>query len=563
MSRMQDIKGGTVFEWRQRLGQTAGGSWAGAAEPLLGTGGGRWQAAAGQLPLAIMLVLLVAAAGVFSPATLQDPAFQAAVAGHALLFALAAIVPWHRLPSAVFSVVPVLDCVAIGFTRQAGGPEFSVLSLLLVFPVIRLSVNRGRPGVLLAILGVLLSATVPAFAMGRDDAQDSAIRIIFLPLIMAGVALTAHFVARALINQHQTLTQKDRELADTLAESIRRQQLLDAVLSSINVGVWVIDQDGRGVLTNKALEVDPALAGLATGRRPLFLPDRTSEAPTERLPNIRAAKGEEFNDELYYAGSGNDQRAYSVSASPIRSAEGVCTGAVVTFADVTQLINALKAKDNFVATVSHELRTPLTSILGYLEIVLDEPDHKEIEPELLIIHRNAKHLLALVNDLIAVASDRVELSVQEADITHLLAQVVESLRPRAASSGLRLVMEAGQPLIARVDPGRIRHVFKHLLSNAIKYSPEGGTVTASLRSNGQGLVCSITDPGIGMTEDEAAHAFSKFFRSDRSRDTAIPGAGLGLPISKTIVEGHGGSISINTAPGKGTTVTLSLPYSPA
>jgi signal transduction histidine kinase len=106
-------------------------------------------------------------------------------------------------------------------------------------------------------------------------------------------------------------------------------------------------------------------------------------------------------------------------------------------------------------------------------------------------------------------------------------------------------------------------VFKHLLSNAIKYSPDGGTITASLRSNGQGLVCSITDPGIGMTEDEAAHAFSKFFRSERSRDTAIPGAGLGLPISKTIVEGHGGSISLSTAPGKGTTVTLSLPSRPA
>jgi signal transduction histidine kinase len=234
---------------------------------------------------------------------------------------------------------------------------------------------------------------------------------------------------------------------------------------------------------------------------------------------------------------------------------------VITFAEVTALIRALSAKDNFVATVSHELRTPLTSILGYLELVLDEPGHEDIEDELKIVQRNATHLLGLVNDLIAVASERVELNLQETDVAGLLAGAVASARAHANGSGVELVLDVEEPLTARVDPRRIRQVFGNLVSNAIKFSPDGGRVIARAHRANSHVVCSIADSGIGMDGQEQEQAFTKFFRSARSRETAIPGAGLGLPISKTIVEGHGGSISLRSEPGKGTTVTVNLPVS--
>ncbi|MGN6442856.1 MAG: sensor histidine kinase, partial [Arthrobacter sp.] len=236
-------------------------------------------------------------------------------------------------------------------------------------------------------------------------------------------------------------------------------------------------------------------------------------------------------------------------------------GAVITFVDVTSLISALAAKDNFVATVSHELRTPLTSILGYLELVLDEPGHEEIQEELLVVRRNAEHLLSLVNDLIAVASERVDLSLEETDLARLLAVEINAALPAAASNGLQLALDAGQPLPGRMDPKRISQVIQSLLSNAIKYSPDGGLVTVRAYRNGRDLVCTITDTGLGMTEEEQEQAFTKFFRSARSRETAIPGAGLGLIVSKTIVEGHGGSISLDSEPGVGTSVTFILPPS--
>ncbi|WP_314193003.1 HAMP domain-containing sensor histidine kinase [uncultured Arthrobacter sp.] len=531
-----------------------------------------------QLPLSVTVLLVVAAAAVFHAETLADPRFRLALLAHTALFVLSVAVPWGRLPARTWVLIPALDCVAIGFTREAGGPSFSVLSLLLVFPVVWLSVDRNRAGVVLAVAATVLSTVLPAAAMGTPPTQGSMIRTIFLPLVMTAIAVTAHVVAGTLYRQRETLVRKDESLADTAAESIRRQRLLDAVLSAVNVGVWVVDQNGRDVLTNKALQMDAALSGLAPSaiQPRLFEADRTTPVPPERFPTARAAAGETFTDALYWAsegkasdsnasdsnaGGGEDMRAYSVTARTMSSGNGDHAGAVITFAEVTALIRALSAKDNFVATVSHELRTPLTSILGYLELVLDEPGHEDIEDELKIVQRNATHLLGLVNDLIAVASERVELNLQETDVAGLLAGAVASAHTHANGSGVELVLDVEEPLIARVDPGRIRQVFGNLVSNAIKFSPDGGRVIARAHRADSHVVCSIVDTGIGMDGQEQEQAFTKFFRSARSRETAIPGAGLGLPISKTIVEGHGGFISLRSEPGKGTTVTVNLPVS--
>jgi signal transduction histidine kinase len=530
---------------------------------LFGSLGARGRVVMSQLPLTVTVVLIVAAAWLFSPETLADERFRLAVVGHAAIFAACVAIPWGRLPAGVFAVIPFLDCLAIGFTREAGGPSFTVLSLMLVFPVIWLSVGRQRSRVLLAVLGTLLSTVIPAAALGSPPAQGSMIRIIFLPLVMSAIAVSAHIVSGTLHRQRKALLRKDQALAETLEESVDRQRLLDAVLAAVGVGVWVVDKDGNNVLINRAMRDDPTLARLteAEGTATLLHGDRSRPVAPSGLPAARIARGEAFTDELMWAGDEKDQRAFSVSAHAICSEGGARSGGVITFVDVTALITALAAKDDFVGTVSHELRTPLTSILGYLELVLEEPGLEGIEAELLVGHRNATHLLGLVNDLIAVASERVDLSLQEADLARLLADVVESRLPQATNRGLELVLDVEPSLTTRMDTARIRQVVNNLLSNAIKYSPDGGRITARAHRTGTDLVCSITDPGVGMSAEDQAQAFTKFFRSARSRETAIPGAGLGLPVSKTIVEGHGGSMSLTSAPGAGTTATFVLPAS--
>jgi len=526
--------------------------------------GVRGQVVLAQLPLTITVCLVVAAAALFSPDTLASNMFRTALLAHAAILTACLAVPWERLPPGASAVIAVLDCVAIGFTREAGGAAFNVLSLLLAFPVLWLSVRRRRHMLFLAIVGVVLSTILPTAVTGSAQTPAAMIRMLVLPLVMSAIAVTAYAGAGIVLRQRQRLLRSEHELAQTLAENVRRQRLLDAVLAAVGIGVWVVDAAGRTVLTNKAMQADSALAALAqpAGHGGLYLADRSSRVPPHLSPVTRAVGGSTILDELYWAGDPSDQahqRAYSVSAHGIPAAEGKDGGSVLTFVDVTRLISALAAKDNFVATVSHELRTPLTSILGYLELVLDEPGHEEIQAELLVVQRNADHLLGLVNDLIAVASERVELSLEDTDLAKLLSEVVDSTIPKAAMAGLELVLDVEQPLPARVDPNRIRQVFGNLLSNAIKYSQEGGRITAQARRNGQDLVCSITDPGVGMNAEEQGQAFTKFFRSARSRETAIPGAGLGLPVSKTIIEAHGGSIGLDSTPGAGTTATLTLP----
>ncbi|WP_308928959.1 HAMP domain-containing sensor histidine kinase [Arthrobacter sp. SLBN-112] len=531
---------------------------------LFGGLSARKRVMASQLPVTLTMALVVVAAAMFSPWTLTDSRFLAALLFHLAIAAACVAVPWGRLPGPAFAVIPLLDCLAIGLTREAGGPAFNVLSLMLVFPVIWLSAQVRPFMPALAIAGTILSTVVPAAALGSPPAAGSMIRVLILPLVMSVMAVTAHVVATTIRRHRIQLVDSEHHLGRTLDESVRRQNLLDAVLGAVGVGVWVVDRKGNTVLTNRTLQSDPALAGLVEPggeKSQLLAADRTTPVPAGSLPAERAAAGEAFMDELYWAGPADGQRAYSVSSHGFPAAGGQEAGGVITFADVTDLIGALAAKDDFVATVSHELRTPLTSILGYLELVLEEPDHDDIRAELLVVRRNADHLMSLVNDLIAVASERVELSLEETDLAQLVTRAVDAALPRAAGNGLQVKIEIEQPLPVRADPARISQVLHNLLSNAVKYSPDGGLITATATRTEAGLVCSITDTGVGMSEEEQEQAFTKFFRSARSRSTAIPGAGLGLPVSKTIVEGHGGSISLASKPGAGTSATFILPES--
>jgi signal transduction histidine kinase len=240
--------------------------------------------------------------------------------------------------------------------------------------------------------------------------------------------------------------------------------------------------------------------------------------------------------------------------------DGNFAGSVIVFSDVTDLVDALAAKDDFVSNVSHEFRTPLTSILGYVELLLDDDDLTDYQRgPLEIIQRNSERLLTLVSDLLSSRRGQLIISPHAVDVAELVRASISAARPRAAESGIRLRFDAPEQLEAHVDSARISQVLDNLVSNAIKYSPDGGEVTVSLRSEDNHVVCSVSDNGMGMSEQDQKEAFAKFFRSESVRNSAIPGVGLGLSISKAIVEAHGGTVSLRSAKGYGTTFTFALP----
>jgi signal transduction histidine kinase len=217
------------------------------------------------------------------------------------------------------------------------------------------------------------------------------------------------------------------------------------------------------------------------------------------------------------------------------------------------------ASADVVATVSHEFRTPLTSIIGNLDLVLGEELPLPVRRRLEVAQRNAERLLALVSDLLMSASTAVQVQPRTTDLAGLVEASVGSAQAHAQSSRVALAMDVTAPLWAVVDPLRIGQALDNLVSNAIKYSPHGGAVTVSARAEGGRVLLQVEDSGIGMTAADAERVFTRFFRSPAVRDGSIPGAGLGLSITKAIVEGHGGSISCSSLPGSGSTFTVDLP----
>ncbi|MDP9304552.1 MAG: HAMP domain-containing histidine kinase [Actinomycetota bacterium] len=231
-----------------------------------------------------------------------------------------------------------------------------------------------------------------------------------------------------------------------------------------------------------------------------------------------------------------------------------------------QLRKADRLKDEFVALISHDLRTPLTSIMGYLELVLDDDNLTEEQRGFLnVADRNADRLLRLVNDLLFVArfeAGQLELRPTELDLAAVVRQSVEESGPRAAAGGVELTCEAGEVSSVQADKGRMFQLVDNLVSNAIKFTPEGGDVRVSVTPVNGVVRLEVADTGVGIAPEEQDRLFERFFRASTASEHQIPGTGLGLYITRAIVEAHGGSIAVRSDPGEGTSFCVELPARP-
>jgi signal transduction histidine kinase len=231
---------------------------------------------------------------------------------------------------------------------------------------------------------------------------------------------------------------------------------------------------------------------------------------------------------------------------------------------------AEQVKEEFFALVSHELRTPLSSIVGYVEVMLEETEDERLSPAerqrfLEIVNRNARRLLRLVGDLLFAArleAGKLELQQSDVDLSKTAQDSVEAARPQAERGGITLRDEIVPGLNIYGDADRLGQVMDNLLSNAVKFTPEGGDVGVRLSSGDGRARIDVWDTGIGIPDADQARLFERFFRASTATDAAVPGVGLGLSITKAIVETHGGALSFTSAEGKGTTFRVELPLVP-
>jgi len=228
-----------------------------------------------------------------------------------------------------------------------------------------------------------------------------------------------------------------------------------------------------------------------------------------------------------------------------------------------QLLEADRLKDEFVALISHDLRTPLTSIMGYLELILDDDNLTEEQRGFLsVADRNADRLLRLVNDLLFVArfeAGQLELHPTELDLAAVVRQSVEEAEPRATAGGIQLTCDAGAVSAVQADKGRMFQLVDNLVSNAIKFTPAGGDVRVSVTPVNGVVRLEVADTGIGIEPQEQQRLFERFFRASTASEHQIPGTGLGLYITRAIVEAHGGSIAVRSDLGEGTSFSVELP----
>ncbi|MCX6020139.1 MAG: HAMP domain-containing sensor histidine kinase [Chloroflexi bacterium] len=265
-----------------------------------------------------------------------------------------------------------------------------------------------------------------------------------------------------------------------------------------------------------------------------------------------------------------EPREIELLATTMHAKGGEPAGTLYSFRDVTREREVDRMKSEFIALVSHELRTPLTSIAGYVDLLLAR-EAGELAPSqdefLTIVKKNSDRLSALINALLDIArieSGKVELQSGPIDLAGLVQSAAVSVRPQIEAKRQRLVLDlpaAAPP--AWGDADRVTQILTNLLSNANKYTPQGGKITVAVQTEDAWMRVAVSDTGIGMTHDEVGQLFTKFFRARNRTTQETGGTGLGLAITRSLVEMQGGEMQVESAAGQGSTLSFTLPLAGA
>lgn len=339
------------------------------------------------------------------------------------------------------------------------------------------------------------------------------------------------------------------------------QRRTEAMLYSINDGVIAVNNEARVILVNSAAEKILNLPpfpyiNLRHVKEVIHVPALANIF----LKSLNA--GAEMAEEIYLPAP--DRRTLEVETSLIEVEPGNRLGIIAVIRDVTTLRELEQAKSDFVSTVSHELRTPLTSIKAYTATLRrgDVDFNEQTRQQFLkVIEEETDRLTRLISDLLDMSridSGRMELKKREFDLLRLAEIVVEKLRSQTSNHVIQM-RAPHESMTVHADPDKIEQVFVNLVDNAVKYSPEGGKIVISLEMQRHLIKCSVSDQGVGIPVEHIPHIFEKFHRVDNRATREVYGTGLGLYLSKSIVEAHGGSIWVESDFGRGSTFHFTLP----
>ncbi|UDY25160.1 sensor histidine kinase [Nocardioides sp. Kera G14] len=528
-----------------------------------------------QLQFTLATALAVTALLVFGGTGLSQ---RIAIAEGITLIAVAGLLAFavSRSPSAqtTLLLVPALDMVGLAVIMREA--PYGGLETLLVFPLIWLATSYpGRvllAGCLLAVVLVWL-VRLPGVSVEPVTVR-SLLQALSASCALALAATMTWWMRRRSDAQHVLLQRQTAILEGAFDRSSAGEETVRQVLDAVAFAVLAFDGAGRLVTANRASVQLVRALGLPPTTDLMTLPfyraDGFEPVAPEQSPVARAIQGDDVDDEHYWLGHPGEARAaLSVSTRILRDRGGATTSVVLVASDVTGEFEATQARDDLAASISHELRTPLSSIIGYVDLALDEPGLSEqVQAHLEVVAKNADRMLILVNDLLAhrerEASGSLTVSKVPMDLVPVVRDSVSAVLPMARDRLIAITVDMPNELRVLGDALRLRQVIDNLLSNAIKYNREGGQVEVlgTQRHDevkGDLVEIAVSDTGRGMTPEETRRLFERFYRAPSVRHTAIRGSGLGLNISRQLVDLHRGTIRVASVPNVGTTMTVTLP----
>ena len=462
-----------------------------------------------------------------------------------IIFVLAPTFLFHDLDRVI--VLYVLPTIAASFLLEpAASFVFALLSLLAYTTTF-----LGRPS-------TLNYNYVSAFSL-------------FLMALVAWLAATNLEHALQEIRQRaeeldHRVNERTSDLADALAREHAEASKTQAILQSIGDGVIVFDQDQAAIVVNPAAcaLLDCAETDVLGKDISKMMGQAVAEDDQAILRSMIADTGSSRAGLKVTWG----RKMVAVGFAPVKLPQIDQFGTVMVLRDITKEAEVDRMKSEFVSVVSHELRTPMTAIKGYLEIILMGSATVDAHMQrsfLGVVKANADRLSEMVDELLDVSrieAGRIQMRFQSVSIRRTVQDASVMLQKALGDKAVELRVKIPDDIPnVLADPGRLTQIVTNLMSNAFKYTFEGH-VDVTARVAGDLVQVDISDTGIGMTEEDQAKLFTRFFRASTARASEIPGTGLGLAITRSLIEMHGGRIWVKSAAGRGSTFSFTLPGLP-
>lgn len=408
---------------------------------------------------------------------------------------------------------------------------------------------------------MVLAAVCPGLAAGILCAASVGLTTgLLVGFATAAVGLVVALIAdasRGRTLQVEASATAERERATQLERDAAayEERVLAAALEGIADGVWITDASGAVVRHNAALRRLLDAGQEVVGKRPLFLVRKGElhEAVLRACAGGTASLVEVVME-------GPRPRVLEVQVAPLG---GGLPGSAAVFRDVTELKRLERVRQDFVANVSHELRTPIAAILGYAETLQSGALLDGVHgPQMVdIIHRQSERLSELVTDLLELsrldAGER-PLVVGSVAVGEVVTRAAEAVEPRATAKHITITHHVAAGLAATGDAKALEQVLVNLLDNAVKYTPEGGSVELTARHEASRVELSVRDTGLGIEAKHLPRLFERFYRVDRGRSREMGGTGLGLSIVRHLVSAMGGDVRVQSQLGLGSTFTVTL-----